>query len=158
MKIAIGFGSNLGEREQAVGAAIEQLAMAIGKLSRRSRLYETEALVLPGENSGDSPVFINSVAIYDTHLEPLEVLASAQRVERNLGRVREAEPRRWQPRLIDLDLLALEDGVFESPELQIPHPEMQHRSFVLEPLAEIWPDWRHPILNLTATEMLLKLS
>ena len=79
-------------------------------------------------------------------------------VERELGRDRGAEKQRWQSRLIDLDLLAYDEAVIAETDLEVPHPEMHRRRFVLEPFCEIWPGWRHPTIGLTARELLGQLK
>ena len=73
------------------------------------------------------------------------------------GRDRTTEAARWRPRLIDLDLIAVEDLVLDREDLRLPHPEMHKREFVLAPFCEVWPDWRHPVLDRSAAELLREL-
>ena len=87
-----------------------------------------------------------------------EILAGLHRIEATLGRDRTTETARWRPRLIDLDLIAVEDLVLDQEDLRLPHPEMHKRDFVLAPFCEVWPDWRHPVLDRSATELLRELG
>ena len=148
----IGIGSNLGDRRAICRAAVEGL----GRLPRTSLtgvspLYETEAQ--EGVAGGR---FLNAVAAISTALTPRELLQSLQGLEEALGR-----PRRHpagMDRTIDLDLLLFDDLVIREADLVVPHPRMSTRSFVLRPLAAIAPDARHPILRLTAAELLARLD
>lgn len=109
-------------------------------VSRRvSSLYETEPV-----GWTDQPRFLNACVCFKTTQTVEEVHAAAREVERELGRVRLL---RWGPRTIDIDLLLFDDLVVETPELQIPHPRMHLRAFVLVPLAELAPDLVHPIIG-----------
>ena len=92
-----------------------------------------------------------------TGLPPEEILAGLHRIEARLGRDRTTETARWRPRLIDLDLIAVEDLVLDREDLRLPHPEMHKREFVLAPFCEVWPDWRHPLLDRSAAELLREL-
>ena len=93
-----------------------------------------------------------------TTLAPAAILAGLHAIEARLGRDRSCETARWRPRLIDLDLIARGgSGASTTPALRLPHPEMHKRDFVLAPFCEVWPDWRHPVLGLTAAELLAAL-
>jgi 2-amino-4-hydroxy-6-hydroxymethyldihydropteridine diphosphokinase len=93
-----------------------------------------------------------------TDLSPPRILERLLAIEAELGRDRRQEGGRWRPRPIDLDLIAVDDLVHRDAFLTLPHPRMQERDFVLRPLVELWPDWRHPLLQQTAKEMLSILS
>jgi len=153
MKAYIGLGSNLGEREALLKAAIEQLAaLPETRLGRVSSLYDTAPV---GEL--DQPNFLNAVAQIETELTARQLLWNLLLVERRLGRVRHAS-RRYGPRTIDLDLLFHGDLVLDTPDLTLPHPELHRRAFVLVPLAEIEPGLMHPTLGLTIAELLERVE
>jgi len=149
MKAYVGLGSNLGERETLIRSAIEQLAqLPETRLGRVSSLYDTAPV---GEL--DQPNFLNAVVQLETALTARQLLWNLLLVERRLGRVRHAA-QRYGPRTIDLDLVLFGDQVIDTPDLKVPHPEYPRRAFVLVPLAEIEPRLVHPVLGLTALELL----
>lgn len=98
--------------------------------------------------------YLNQVLVVETHLAPRELLTAIKLIEAELGRTPEA---RWAPREIDIDLLAYDDVVMVDESLTLPHPQMDARVFVLAPLCEIAPDWRHPVLGRSARELLAQL-
>lgn len=134
-KIYIGLGSNLGNSLGNLVEAIQQLNNhAQIQVLRVAHLYLTEPVGFL-----DQPWFHNTVAEIQTELSPAEVLLVLQGIEHNLGRVRDV---RWGPRTIDLDILLFADGrVINTPDLQVPHPRITQRAFVLEPLSELIPDF-----------------
>lgn len=137
MKAFVGLGSNLGEREDQIRRALEALSqLADTDLVRASSLYDTEPV---GEV--DQPNFLNAVAQLDTNLTARQLLWNLLLIEKRLGRVR---AQKWGPRSIDLDLLLYGDQVIDEDELQVPHPEIIRRSFVLVPLVELEPMLVHP--------------
>jgi 2-amino-4-hydroxy-6-hydroxymethyldihydropteridine diphosphokinase len=142
MRTFVGLGSNLGDREAQIRLAIDELARLPGtRLSRASSLYDSEPV---GEV--EQPNFLNAVAQLDSELTARQLLWNLLLVERRLGRVRTT---RWGPRAIDLDLLLYGDLVVDEPDLQVPHPELTRRSFVLVPLVELDPMLIHPVTGLT---------
>ena len=141
MKIFLSLGSNVGDREGNLRSAIEHL-----RVLRASPIYETEPV-----DYTDQPWFLNLVVEIETDLAPLELLAATSRIEQELGRVRTVAK---GPRTIDIDILLYGDEVIDQPGLQIPHPRMAERRFVLAPLADLAPDLRHPIMHQTIREML----
>jgi 2-amino-4-hydroxy-6-hydroxymethyldihydropteridine diphosphokinase len=144
-------GSNLGDREMMMRQAIERIEAEIGAVSARSSLYETA----PWGNTAQ-PAFLNMAVCVPTIFSPLEVLEKALAIEKELGRVR-AE--RWGSRTIDIDLIFYAaDIVNVEGILTIPHPQMQNRRFVLEPLAEIAAAFVHPILNRNVEDLLQSLA
>lgn len=129
-RIAVGFGSNLGDRRGHLNAGLSALARH-ARLIERSSLYES-APVGPVEQAP----FLNAVAVFETSQSPSGVLARLLAAEKTRGRTREV---RWGPRTLDLDLLLFGDATVAEPGLTIPHPELVNRRFVLEPLLEAWP-------------------
>jgi 2-amino-4-hydroxy-6-hydroxymethyldihydropteridine diphosphokinase len=129
--VYIGLGSNLGDREQTIGAALELLAQGGDiEVATVSSLRETDPV-----GYEQQPRFLNGVAAIRTELEPRALLARLQEVELELGRERSGP--RFGPRTIDLDLLLYGDEQIDEPELVVPHPRLTERRFVLEPLAEL---------------------
>ncbi|MCZ7608277.1 MAG: 2-amino-4-hydroxy-6-hydroxymethyldihydropteridine diphosphokinase [Planctomycetota bacterium] len=140
MNAFIGLGSNLGDREASLRAALDRLAaLPLTRLVRESSLMETEPVDSP-EGAG---LFLNGVAWIETSLAPLELLEALLAIERELGRDRKGQPRN-APRTIDLDLLLYGEQVIDQPELQVPHPRMSEREFVLWPLLQIASKLRDP--------------
>jgi 2-amino-4-hydroxy-6-hydroxymethyldihydropteridine diphosphokinase len=148
-RIAIALGSNLGDRRAHLEWAIVQLNELIGPLLVSS-VIETEPFDVPGPQ----PPYLNAVAIGETAMGPSEVIELLLRLERQRGRER-FSPR--APRTLDLDLILYGNLVLDSPELVVPHPRFRERRFVLEPLAEIAPDWRDPVTGKAIDELLRHL-
>lgn len=139
-------GGNMGDRSSNLTAARNRLVGALGPLRAASSIYATAPWGVT-----DQPDFLNQVLIISTSRSPREVLSSLLTIEESLGRVRTAK---WGPRPIDIDILFYGDAVVDTPELTVPHPEIPHRRFVLEPLAEVAPDFIHPVLGVSVRELL----
>ncbi len=134
----IALGSNVGDRERFLKQAVKELkAVASIALIRESSIIDTEPAGGPPQGR-----FLNQVIEIETSLSPEALLAELQRVERRCGRVRREK---WGPRTLDLDILLYGDRIIHQPGLDIPHPRMLHRSFVLRPLCEIAPSFVHPV-------------
>jgi 2-amino-4-hydroxy-6-hydroxymethyldihydropteridine diphosphokinase len=150
---AIALGSNLaskfGDREANLREAIRQLG-ELGKVKAVSSFYDTDPV-----GYADQPRFLNGAVVLETHLDPVELMRGLLAIEQEMGRER-VIPK--GPRAIDLDLLLYGDHVMNTAELTLPHPEMQERRFVLEPLNEIAREWVHPVLGVTTGEMLERLD
>ena len=135
MRAYVGLGANLGDREAALGRAVELLDEADGiDVVAVSSWRETEPW-----GPVEQPPFLNGAAALETDLDPGALLEVLLDVERRLGRVRR-EGERWGPRVIDLDVLLYGDLVVDEPGLAVPHPHLHERRFALEPLAELAPD------------------
>jgi len=149
-EIAIGIGSNLGDPLAQVKEAILHLKQISHlKISKVSSFYQSKALV-PTGCTDIVPNYINAVAIGQTSLYPQALLDNLLSIEKHMGRCRQ---KKWESRVIDLDLLLYGMEIYERKGLQIPHPEMLARRFVLEPLAEIKPEWIHPRVHKTMKEL-----
>ncbi|MDZ8051310.1 MAG: 2-amino-4-hydroxy-6-hydroxymethyldihydropteridine diphosphokinase [Aulosira sp. ZfuVER01] len=134
---AIALGSNMGNSQEILEAAIVTLAKTPGiVLEAQSHLYKTKAVGPP------QPDYLNGCVIVKISMLPQLLLENLLAIEQKFGRVRQE---RWGPRTLDLDLLLYDDLIIDTPTLQIPHPRMRERAFVLVPLAEIAPNWVEPI-------------
>lgn len=143
--VLLGLGANVGDPLAQLARAVELLGAHV-EVQAVSSVYRTEPV-----GHADQPDFLNLVVAGRTGLAPAELLKAAQSVEAALGRRRSF---RNAPRIIDVDLLAYGDRVMRTLALTLPHPRLHLRGFVLHPLAEVAPAWRHPVLRRTARELL----
>jgi 2-amino-4-hydroxy-6-hydroxymethyldihydropteridine diphosphokinase len=148
--VAISLGSNLGNRDAALGFAVERLQDLLANL-RISEIHET---IPQGEGLGSQPLYLNAIVVGDTALAPRDLLDALLAIEDGFGRERPAPN---APRTLDLDLVLFGDEVIEEPGLQVPHPRFRERFFVLGPLAEVAPSWVDPVTGRTVTELLRSL-
>ncbi len=141
-------GSNLNDRIANLKRAISQLGTA-GKVLAVSYFYETEPVEFT-----EQPWFINCAVKMETENTPQQLMAAVLDIEREMGRKRTVNEIKKGPRILDIDILLFGDAEIEVPGLSIPHPALHERRFVLQPLAEIAPEARHPSLNRTIRELL----
>ena len=148
--IALALGSNLGDREGHLERGLASLGARGVETLARSAIYETEPVGGPPQGP-----YLNLVALVRTDLDPDELLRAGLAGEAEAGRVRTV---RDAPRTLDVDILFFGDIVRRTRGLVLPHPRLHERPFVLVPLAEVAPRWRHPVLGLTAAEMLARVA
>ena len=146
----LSIGSNLGDRINYINKAIEKLKQNNIKIIKSSNIIETEPYGYKEQGK-----FLNMAVEIDSDLEPFELMKLISRIESELGRIRTV---RWGPRVIDIDIIFYDSLIINEPDLKIPHPDMQNRFFVLKPLQEIAPDFVHPVLKKTITELLENLN
>jgi 2-amino-4-hydroxy-6-hydroxymethyldihydropteridine diphosphokinase len=144
--VYLSLGSNVGDRVRFLERGLEGLMKEI-RFDRISSIYETQPVGVK-----DQPWYLNLVCAGATRLKPGALLEYIHEVEGRCERVRSEE--RYTPRTLDIDILTYDDRVIEQYSLVIPHPKMHERKFVLKPLAEIAPEWRHPVEGKTAEELL----
>jgi 2-amino-4-hydroxy-6-hydroxymethyldihydropteridine diphosphokinase len=146
--IYLSLGSNLGDREANLRAAIAALPDAGVRVRRVSSLYETEPV-----DFLEQPWFLNCVVEGETELKPLGLLRALREIEAKMGSKKLVAK---GPRLMDMDILLYGQETMDTPELQVPHPRMHLRRFVLVPLAEIAPEVRHPSWSASVAELLAR--
>ena len=149
--VYLSLGSNLGNRAANLVMALRLLA-PLCRIEAVSSLYETEPVGVTGQ-----PPYYNAACLAVTGLGPGDLMRHLKNVEHEVGRRPSPGGPRWAPRPIDLDILFYGDAVTEEADLQVPHPRLAERAFVLVPLAELCPEHRHPILGRTVGEMLAGL-
>lgn len=155
--VYLGLGTNLGDKEQNLRAAVQKIEEQIGKVISLSAFYNTAPWGFASDNS-----FLNAAVCVNTDLSPLDVLQETQRIESELGRTHKSVHGTYCDRVIDIDLLLYDDLILSATsssgaELNLPHPLMAKRDFVMRPLAEIAPELIHPVLRKTMKELLEEL-
>ncbi len=152
-RAVVGLGGNLGDvRARFTKACAALAATPHVRVRKKAQLLRTRPHGEPNQ-----PWFWNTALLVETELTPHALLRALLAIEARLGRTRTAHTQRWGPRPIDLDLLAYEETiVHDPPKLIVPHPRLAERRFALAPMAELWPDWRHPKLGRTAQELLAR--
>ena len=142
--VYLSLGSNLGDREANLRAAVESLR-EFGEVVAVSSFYETEPVDLHNQ-----PWFLNCAVKFETEKMPRQLISAILNLEQSMGRQRKQKK---GPRTIDIDILFFGGSIIDFPSLTVPHPRLHQRRFVLEPLAEIAPDARHPVLKRTTREL-----
>lgn len=146
-KVFLGIGGNIGNKRLNFENVLELIEKELGNLVQKSSIYETPPWGFNSEN-----VFWNQIVIIETKLEALELLWRIHKIEEQFERKRGKE--RYSSRQMDIDILYFDDDFMESKNLIIPHAKMHERKFVLVPLCEIAPNYKHPLLRLSSIEML----
>ncbi len=144
-KCHLHLGSNQGDRKVMIARAIQMIEVSIGPILGSSAMYETKAWGKIDQND-----FINIALEVEHYLSPTGLLSQVNKIEDTIGRVRKEK---WRSRKIDIDILFMEDVVVDSEKLTIPHKWMHKRNFVLDPMAELAPDFIHPVLDKTILEL-----
>lgn len=147
INVFLGLGSNVGNRRAQIQKAIDLISDSIGKIAKKSHLYETQSW---GNVQQES--FLNQVVMINTMLDPRDLLKEIASIEEELGRDRRNQEK-WGPRTIDVDILFYGKRVVRDKGLEVPHPELHLRNFVLVPLMEIAPDLEHPVLKQQIDEL-----
>lgn len=150
INIFLALGSNMGERKVNLRVAATLIDKEIGKIVKSSHVYETQPW-----GKKDQDFFLNQVVMANTTLDPRELLEAITKIEREMGRQR---TEKWGPRLIDIDILFYGKRVVRDKGLEIPHPEIQERAFVLVPMMEIAPEFEHPILKKPMDELYMECT
>lgn len=146
--VFLGLGSNLGDRKKNIERACREIDKRVGRIISKSIFYVSDPEGFESENR-----FVNSVCELVTTLEASEVLRETQAIEKELGRTTKSSNGRYADRIIDIDILMVDNRIIEEPELIIPHPRFYLRNFVLTPFAEISPDTVHPVFAKTIQEL-----
>ena len=133
--VYLSLGTNLGNRKRNIREAIEKIEEQIGKVERQSALYETKPWGFSSPND-----FINACVYVVTEKAPRQLLEATQLIEREMGRTLKSVDREYHDRIIDIDILMIDDLRIDEPDLKVPHPLMQERDFVMKPLKEIYAD------------------
>jgi len=145
--VYIGLGSNLGKRLDYIKTAIKLIRkLNSTSIDAISSIYESEPY-----GNVDQPKFLNCVLKLNTTIEPLDLLTKLKNIEKNMGR---EKTKRWDPRVIDIDILLYNDLIMDSPELKIPHPDLLNRDFVIKPLLELDENIVHPVKNKKISELI----
>jgi 2-amino-4-hydroxy-6-hydroxymethyldihydropteridine diphosphokinase len=139
-------GGNIGDREKNLAKAREWILLQTGKIIAESSLYETAAW-----GNTDQPAYLNQALIIETTFTARQLIRHLLKIEKLMGRLRKEK---YDPRIIDIDILLFNNEIHDYPLLKLPHPEMQNRRFALLPLAEIAPTIIHPVLNKTIKQLL----
>lgn len=135
----------MGDRAQNLRTALSMVHRTVGKVAKKSHVYETE----PWGNK-EQDAFLNQVIMINTSLDPRDLMEELNKIEREMGRQRKEK---WGPRLIDMDILFYGKRIIRDKGLEIPHPELHKRAFVLAPLLEIAPELEHPVLKKPIDEL-----
>lgn len=148
MQVFLSLGGNLGNTQEIFEACYPLIENKVGAILQQSSLYRTAAWGLQ-----DQADFVNQVLLVTTELIPEAILVAIQAIEKDFGRERKVT---WGPRTLDLDILFVDNQIIQGADLQVPHPHIQDRKFILIPMHEIASDYEHPVLNKSIAELLLE--
>ena len=146
MTTYLSLGSNIPDRAANLSRAVERIAESVGTVTKQSPIYETQSWGYSDED------YLNQSIEVETALAPLQLLAATAAIETALGRVRSGNG--YEARTIDIDILFYDNEIIDSPHLTVPHPKIALRRFVLQPTADIAPDYLHPTLHKTISQLL----
>lgn len=153
MKLLLALGSNIGAKEEQLRTAIRALETRVGTLLKCSRFYTTAPVGFASDNA-----FVNAVVLLETTLSPETILDITQQIEREQGRTSKTVNGIHTDRTLDIDLLAYESHIINTPSLQLPHPRLHQRRFVLEPLCDVHPEGIHPTIHTSYQSLLMQLN
>lgn len=153
MKLLLALGSNIGAKEEQLRTAIRALETRIGTLLKCSRFYTTAPVGFASDNA-----FVNAVVLLETTLSPETILDITQQIEREQGRTSKTVNGIHTDRTLDIDLLACDNHIIDTPSLQLPHPRLHQRRFVLEPLCDVHPEGIHPTIRTSYKSLLMQLN
>jgi 2-amino-4-hydroxy-6-hydroxymethyldihydropteridine diphosphokinase len=148
MQVFLSLGGNLGNTQEIFEACYPMIENKVGAILEQSSLYRTAAWGLQ-----DQADFVNQVILVETALMPEAILVAIQSIEKDFGRERRVT---WGPRTLDLDILFVDQQIIQTANLQVPHPHIQNRKFILIPMHEIAADYEHPLLNKSIADLLLE--
>ena len=151
--VYLGLGTNIGNKKENLTRAIEALSLALGPCTAQSSFIETAPWGFESDNS-----FLNCAVAFETMLQPVELLDTTERIERELGRTAKSTGGAYHDRVIDIDILLYGNVVINTPRLTIPHPLMHKRDFVLEPLEQIAADAVHPTTGKSIGQLKAKIK
>lgn len=150
--IFLALGTNQGDRKKNLETAVAKIQEKIGPVRVLSSFIETVPVGFLSEN-----LFLNAALGVDSHLSPLDLLHATQSIEKEMGRIVKSHNGEYHDRIIDIDILFYGSEIFHDKDITIPHPYIQERQFVLQPLAEIAPDFIHPVTGKTMKEMFAEI-
>lgn len=153
MKLLLALGANIGAKEEQLRTAIRALETRVGTLLKCSRFYTTAPVGFASDNA-----FVNAVVLLETALSPETILDITQQIEREQGRTSKTVNGIHTDRTLDIDLLAYESHIINTPSLQLPHPRLHQRRFVLEPLCDVHPEGIHPTIHTSYQSLLMQLN
>lgn len=153
MKLLLALGSNIGAKEEQLRTAIRALETRVGTLLKCSRFYTTAPVGFASDNA-----FVNAVVLLETTLSPETILDITQQIEREQGRTSKTVNGIHTDRTLDIDLLACDNHIINTPSLQLPHPRLHQRRFVLEPLCDVHPEGIHPTIHTSYQSLLMQLN
>jgi len=147
-QVVLSIGSNQGNRLENIESCIRLIHQEVGTVIRVSKLYETPAWGF------ESDAFYNCALVLHSNSSAQKILSHVLKIEKQLGRIRSSQEG-YQSRIIDVDLIVFDDEIMASEKLVIPHPQMQHRNFVLLPMQDLQLDWKHPVLQKSISELIV---